>query len=151
MRRTASLQRAVHAILIMFFFSAQVQSASAQADVQKRIDQLDKRISELESKQRPIITDVHRDAGGAVLFLFGAFCALWAQNTKRNPWLWFFLGLFFNVITVLVLLAKNSDEQRQARGEPAAAGPLVAVAIIGGLLIVALLAGIAIWLLMQHP
>ena len=46
---------------------------------------------------------------GSVIFLFGAFCALWAQNTRRNPWLWFFLGLFFNVITVLVLLVKNSD------------------------------------------
>lgn len=49
------------------------------------------------------------DDGGAV-FLFGAFCALWAQNTRRNPWLWFFMGLFFNVITVIVLLVKNSDD-----------------------------------------
>ena len=48
------------------------------------------------------------DSGG-VLFLFGAFCALWAQNTRRNPWLWFFMGLFFNVITVIVLLVKNAD------------------------------------------
>jgi hypothetical protein len=138
----------LHAILVISFLSAQVQSASAQEELQKRIDQLDKRVHELESKQRwPVVTNVHRDAGGAVLFLFGAFCALWAQNTNRNPWLWFFLGLLFNVITVLVLLAKNSDDRRQARGEPAAAAPLVAVAIIAGLLIVAALAGIAIWLL----
>jgi hypothetical protein len=55
------------------------------------------------------------------------------------------------VITVLVLLAKNSDDRRQARGEPAASGSLVAVAIIGGLLMVAALAGIVIWLVMQQP
>ena len=45
-----------------------------------------------------------------VLFLFGAFCALWAQNTSRNPWGWFFLGLFFSVITVIVLLIKSADD-----------------------------------------
>jgi len=142
------MQRVVHATLVTFFLIAQVQWASAQEDLQKRIDQLDKRISELESRQRRLVTQVHPDARAAALVLFGAFCALWAQNANRNPWLWFFLGLFFNVITVLVLLAKNSDDRRQARGEPAAAGPLVAVAIIGGLLIVIVLAGIAAWLLM---
>jgi len=46
------------------------------------------------------------------VFVCGAFCALWAQNTGRNPWLWFFLGLFFNVITVLVLLRKNANDKR---------------------------------------
>jgi len=50
-----------------------------------------------------------------VLFLFGAFCALWAQNTNRNAWLWFFFGLIFSVITVLVLLAKNSGDLKRRR------------------------------------
>lgn len=31
-------------------------------------------------------------------------CVLWAQDTGRSAWLWFFLGLLFSVITVLVLL-----------------------------------------------
>ena len=31
---------------------------------------------------------------------------------RRNAWLWFFLGLFFNVVTLLVLLYKNSRERR---------------------------------------
>ena len=39
--------------------------------------------------------------------------ALRAQQTGRNAWLWFFLGLFFNVITLLVLLYKNSIDKRQ--------------------------------------
>ncbi len=51
--------------------------------------------------------------GGGVAFLFGAFCALWAQNTGRNPWLWFFLGLIFSVITAIVLLAKNANDRKR--------------------------------------
>lgn len=45
---------------------------------------------------------------GFVTFLFGIFCAYWAQTTRRNPWLWFFLGLLFAPITGLFLLHKNS-------------------------------------------
>jgi hypothetical protein len=45
-----------------------------------------------------------------VLILFGAFCALWAQNTGRNPWLWFFGGALFNFIAVLILLRMNADD-----------------------------------------
>jgi F0F1-type ATP synthase assembly protein I len=44
--------------------------------------------------------------------LIGCFCALWAQNTRRNPWLWFFMGGCFAPITLFVLLAKNSEHQR---------------------------------------
>jgi Na+/melibiose symporter-like transporter len=51
-------------------------------------------------------------APAAVLILFGAFCALWAQNTGRNAWSWFFLGLAFSVITVAVLLFKNAEDRR---------------------------------------
>jgi hypothetical protein len=43
-----------------------------------------------------------------VQFLFGIFCAQWAQNTDRSAWLWFFMGWFFAPITGLFLLAKNS-------------------------------------------
>ena len=51
------------------------------------------------------------DDTALVLFLFGVFCALWAQNTGRSAWLWFFLGLFGSVITVIVLLYKNSNDR----------------------------------------
>ena len=44
---------------------------------------------------------------GMVFFLFGIFCAYWAQTTNRSPWLWFFLGLFFAPITGVVLLWEN--------------------------------------------
>lgn len=52
-------------------------------------------------------------ATGATAMLFGAFCALWAQNTRRNAWLWFFMGTFFTVITALVLLYKNSEDRQK--------------------------------------
>ena len=47
-----------------------------------------------------------------VLFLFGIFCAYWAQQTNRNAWLWFFLGVFFAPITGVVLLVKNSKKDK---------------------------------------
>ena len=66
---------------------------------------LEQRVSHLENQARD------NAESGVVFILFGAFCALWAQNTGRNPWGWFFLGLFFNVITVFVLLYKNSRDR----------------------------------------
>ncbi len=133
------------ALLVTFLLVAPAGSSGAQQDLSKRVDELAKRVEQLEAQQPQPITQVHRDAGGAALFLFGAFCALWAQNTNRNPWLWFFLGLFFNVITVLVLLSKNSDDRRLARGEPVASGSRVAIVIVASLLIVVALAAFLFW------
>jgi len=50
---------------------------------------------------------------GFVTFLFGVFCAYWAQTTKRNAWLWFFLGLFLAPFTGIALLYKNSKDREQ--------------------------------------
>lgn len=77
-----------------------------RANYEGRIPALERQVRELNAKvKKP------RDAG-LVLFLFGTFCALWAQNTGRNPWLWFFMGLFFNIITALVLLSKNAQDRK---------------------------------------
>ena len=79
-------------------------------------EQTDRRIAELERRIENLPTPIQAHGpDGAALFLFGAFCALWAQNTGRSAWLWFFLGLFFNVITVIVLLMKISGD-RTRRG-----------------------------------
>jgi hypothetical protein len=81
------------------------QAASpAQADLARRVDELDARIDRMQDRVRD-------GAGGAVLFLYGAFCALWARNSGRSAWGWFFLGLVFSVITVLVLLYKNAEDR----------------------------------------
>ena len=58
----------------------------------------------------------------ALLFFFGYtapavfafFSAYWAQQTDRNPWVWFFFGLLLTPIAGVVLLWKNA----QARSEP---------------------------------
>ena len=47
---------------------------------------------------------------GYVNFLFGIFCAYWAQTTGRSPWLWFFMGLVFAPITGIVLASKNAND-----------------------------------------
>jgi len=46
---------------------------------------------------------------GYVNFLFGLFCASWAQNTNRSAWGWFFFGLFLAPIAGIVLVSKNSS------------------------------------------
>jgi hypothetical protein len=50
-----------------------------------------------------------------VNFLFGIFCAYWAQVTGRSAWLWFFMGLLFGPITGIVLASKNSDDLKRSR------------------------------------
>jgi len=44
---------------------------------------------------------------GFVMFLFGAFCALWAQNTRRSVGLWFLLGFVFTIFAILAILRIN--------------------------------------------
>jgi hypothetical protein len=82
---------------------------SADAEIDRRFAELEQRINNMPA---PI---QQHGSDGALGFLYGAVCALWAQNTHRNPWLWFFLGLFFSVITVIVLLIKNSDDRKRGR------------------------------------
>ena len=80
------------------------RQASAQSFDQRQYNRLERRVDSLEHSVRAV-----GDTGG-ISFLFGAFCALWAQNTGRSPWLWFFMGLLFSVITIIVLLNKNSTD-----------------------------------------
>jgi len=77
-------------------------------DLERQIQTMNQSIQNIQNKPVSHTTNT----GGAEFWLFGAFCALWAQNTNRNPWLWFFLGLFFSVITVIVLLVKNAGDRR---------------------------------------
>jgi hypothetical protein len=84
-------------------------AAPAQNNADERIAALEHRVADLEQSL------AHKSSVAFVLFLYGVFCALWAQNTGRSAWLWFFLGLLFSVITVIVLLAKNSDDRKRRR------------------------------------
>ncbi|HWI57919.1 MAG TPA: hypothetical protein VNZ22_11880 [Bacillota bacterium] len=98
---------------LLLFMGAFPRAVLAQTSSQQ-VSALEDRVAQLENRTRSYGT--HADEG-VVLMLAGAFCALWAQNTGRNAWLWFFLGMLFNVITLLVLLYKNSqDKLERARG-----------------------------------
>ncbi len=103
-------------IRILYFLAMfALVSVDAVAQDTTRISNVERRVSRLEGKGRQVT------AVGGVGFLFGAFCALWAQNSGRSAWLWFFLGFIFSVIAVLVLLSKNSgdvDRQRSAGKKP---------------------------------
>lgn len=99
------------ALLLALLLS--VISGGAVTDVVAQ-DAMENQLRNLEQRVDTLDRDLKRanNSAGIVLLLFGAFCALWAQNTNRNPWLWFFLGLFCSVVTVLVVLYKNARDRR---------------------------------------
>jgi hypothetical protein len=87
----------------------------AQDNTERRIagveSHLEGRIAVLENK----IEKLRIGASIAIIFLYAVFCELWAQNTGRNAWLWFCLGLFFWLITVVVLLVRNAQDRTNGR------------------------------------
>lgn len=90
---------------------AKVERQSADRDaaaiaVANRLGVLEGRASRLEHA-----TD--NGALGIAVFVCAAFCALWAQQTGRSAWRWFFLGLLFTVVALVVLLYKNSNDRRR--------------------------------------
>ena len=93
-----------HILFSMLFACILCCGAVARTNSQ-RVTNVEQRVSALEGRAKQF------GGEGLALFLVGAFCALWAQNTGRNAWLWFFLGLFFSVITVIALLIKNSNDR----------------------------------------
>jgi len=65
-----------------------------------------------EALSRDLSQIVEPTSAGTAFFLFGIFCAYWAQTTNRNAWLWFFLGWLLAPITGIVLLYKNAQDKR---------------------------------------
>ncbi len=109
-------------ILILALFrpvSGQQPDEGRIEKVESQVRHLTSEINTLNNVVRTLKNDVHRRpdeaSSGAALFLFGVVCALWAQNSGRNPWLWFFLGLFFSVIAALVMLYKNSRDRKMVQ------------------------------------
>ena len=100
----------VSIILVTFTMCSHAQDDRSDLDrLERQVQTLEINVRQLERTQGGLIDD---SSGPALAFLFGVFCALWAQNSGRNSWLWFFLGLIFTVITVLFLLWKNGDDRR---------------------------------------
>jgi len=76
-------------------------AAPGNVSIEQRMDALENRVDRLTDQAA---------AGAGVLFVIGCICALWAQNTRRNAWLWFFLGLLFNLLTLVIMLWKNAND-----------------------------------------
>lgn len=83
------------------------------ARLNQQVNELDREVGRLRSKAEGIA--VNSASNGLFLFLSGAFCALWAQNTNRSSVLWFFLGFIFHIVAVIVLLVKNSNDRERKR------------------------------------
>ena len=70
----------------------------------------------IEQKNNALRNEISGYASiGLILFLFGSFCALWAQDTGRHFWSWFFFGFFFSVLAVITMLIRNGEDNRLDR------------------------------------
>jgi hypothetical protein len=98
-------------LFLLILMDACPTRAVAQESLELQVSTLEQRVFHLEHENR------NQDTGGASMGLLAcaALLALWAQNTERNPWLWFFLGLIFSVITVFVMLYKNANNLKASR------------------------------------
>jgi len=119
--------------------AAQPADTTAIDSLRSRISGVEHDVEDLERDVREVRSDVgsldtrvdevrdwlENDSGGLplIVFVMAVFCALWAQNTGRNAWLWFFLGVFFHVITLLFLLAQNASDRRSVPPPFAPAAP----------------------------
>lgn len=95
--------KALFFLLLLGVLSAPM-AAMAQQPKLDRVGELELRVDRLEGRLQSL-------AGPA--FLAGVLAALWAQNTRRNAWLWFFLGALFVPITLLVMLYLNTRDRRE--------------------------------------
>lgn len=106
------------ALLMIFLFVCIVPVVWGEDGDVGRVEELEAEVSQLQGKVRNLESKMNLirnniNEAGYAAFLFGIFCAWWAQHTNRNAWLWFFLGLIFSVITGIVLLCKNSDDRKK--------------------------------------
>lgn len=87
------------------------------ADQEQKVMTLEQQSEQSEIDETNFMTQNGYAPIGMVTFLFGAFCALWAQDTGRRAWGWFFLGLVFNVFAVIALLIRNSDDIKARKAD----------------------------------
>jgi len=91
------------------FWIAQ-QNVADIKDLKSQVEDLAFQVANLAS-----LKDDVRNFGTSMMSLVGVLCALWAQNTHRNAWLWFFLGACFPPIAAILLLFKNSADRKLQR------------------------------------
>ncbi len=88
--------------------TAQEPDVARIKNIESQLWQLRTEVGDLKTEINRLQLDVKNLAGpGVALWLFGVVCALWAQNRRRNAWLWFFLGFFLGVIAGIMMLYRN--------------------------------------------
>jgi hypothetical protein len=111
----------VAAMLICVRVSAQEDDAALKPVTEKlndQIRQLEDEVSMLKiqianQQQQAHSHNTGYASLGIVLFLCGAFCALWAQDSGRRPWFWFVMGFILPLLTVIALLIRNAEDIRR--------------------------------------
>ncbi len=98
-------------ILCNFSVFGQTEQSVNDSIARQKIEILENKIDDLERENDTLENNIKNNkTTGFLIFFIGIFCAYWAQNSGRNPWLWFFCGIFFNVITLVVLLIRNKED-----------------------------------------
>ena len=108
-------------LIVPSTLNSQSAGDSQSADLGARVVELESSLSKLRADTQEHGEEISRldsvldraEEAGVITYFFGVFCALWAQNTKRNSLIWFFAGVFFSLFTVLLLLVKNSEDIRR--------------------------------------
>lgn len=106
-------------ILLQFSLAGNTQDMELPTEqkttLEDRIKQLEIQLAEKDQQQKNELNNLKNQVSsyapmGMLLFLFGGVCALWAQNSGRNAWYWFFAGLFLSVLALIVVLSTNSHD-----------------------------------------
>jgi hypothetical protein len=89
---------------------------SQGAAQESRLDQIERRVQRLEQNaglddSLSRWTSTYFVPGLAILAT-GAFCALWARSTGRDPWLWLAAGLLFTVFALIAVAQKNEEDKK---------------------------------------
>lgn len=103
----ANLEVVMKLIALIFAIACFFAPLEAVAQLtERRVERVESRVDKLERAGRNY---------GPASLVAGVLAALWAQNTRRNAWLWFFMGVLFAPITLLILLYKNAADIDQQK------------------------------------
>lgn len=82
-----------------------------------RVDQIEKRVEQLEQRTKPDIGPGTYVLPGLTLVALAVFSALWARSTGRDPWLWLAAGLVFNLFVLIAIWIKHDYDQKKTQAE----------------------------------
>jgi hypothetical protein len=114
-------------LVLATLFTVPLSAQEDSTTLQQVAEQLNDKVAQLSDEVSMLwiqLTNQQQNTGsqsagygsiGLVLFLSGAFCALWAQDSGRRPWFWFVVGFIFPLLTVIALLVKNSEDIKSER------------------------------------